>query len=33
MIDVVIGFLVGFFVGGFSGIVLVALVANCEEEE
>jgi hypothetical protein len=33
MIDVFIGFLVGFFVGGFSGIVLVVLVANFEEEE
>ena len=33
MIDVLIGFGIGFFAGGFAGVVLTAIVAISKDEE
>lgn len=33
MIDVLIGFAVGFLIGGFAGVVLTAIVAISRDEE
>jgi len=33
MIDVIIGFAVGFILGGLAGVILLALAASCRDEE